>query len=57
MSKRVLGPVLVVGMILTIVVMDLVFFRGSEWFWERLVANVAVVAVVGGLYVRFVGRP
>ena len=49
---RGLAPaVFVVVAIITIVGIDVAFFRGR--FWERLMANVGVVLLLGAFYLRF----
>ncbi len=40
-------------MVAVIVGVDLLFFRGKTWFWERLAANVGIVLVFGAFYFRF----
>ncbi len=35
---------------------DVLLFRGQEWTWERLAANVGIVLVFGAFYFRFIGR-
>ena len=40
-------------MVVVIVGVDLLFFRGRTWFWERLAANVGIVLVFGAFYFRF----
>ena len=44
-----------VVMIVVIVGMDLLFFRGR--FWERLAANVGIVLVFAAFYFRFLKHP
>lgn len=44
-----------VVMIVVIVGMDILFFRGR--FWERLAANVGIVLVFAAFYFRFLKRP
>jgi hypothetical protein len=38
-------------MVITIVGLDIAFFRGR--FWERLTANIGLVMVFGAFYFRF----
>ncbi len=45
----------VLGLIVVVVGVDVLFFRGH--FWERLMVNVGIVLVFGAFYSRFVGRP
>lgn len=42
----------VIAMVAVVVVVDVLFFRGSH-FWERLAANVGIVLVFGAFYFRF----
>ncbi|WP_168734963.1 hypothetical protein [Deinococcus sp. KSM4-11] len=42
---------LVIAMVLVIVGMDLLFFRGQ--FWARLLANIGTVLVFLAFYLRF----
>jgi hypothetical protein len=51
MSKQIAAALYVVVMIVVIVGMDFVFFRGR--FWERLIANIGVVLVFAAFYLRF----
>ncbi len=41
----------VVAMVVVVVGVDVLFFRGH--FWERLAVNVGIVLVFGGFYFRF----
>jgi len=41
------------AMVAVVVGMDLLFFRGKTWFWERLAANVGIVLLFGAFYFRF----
>lgn len=43
----------VLAMVIVIVGVDILLFRGREWFWERLASNVAVVLLFGAFYFRF----
>lgn len=56
MGRQVAALLFVVAMAAIIVGVDLCFFRGRVWFWERLAANVGVVLVFTAFYFRFVGR-
>jgi hypothetical protein len=42
----------VLALVVVVVTMDIIFFRGQ--FWERLAANVGIVLIFGALYFRFV---
>ena len=42
-------------MVVVIVGVDLLFFRGKTWTWERLAANVGLVLLFGAFYFRFPG--
>ena len=49
------GVVLYVLALVTVVVgVDVLFFR--HHFWERLIANIGIVLVFAGFYVRFLKR-
>ena len=41
------------GMVAVVVSVDVLFFRGGSWFWERLGANVGIVLLFGAFYFRF----
>jgi len=43
------------AMVAVVVGVDLLFFRGKTWFWERLAANVGIVLLFGAFYFRFPG--
>ncbi len=45
-----------IAMVITVVAVDLLFFRDKQWFWERLAANVGIVLVFGAFYFRFAVR-
>lgn len=45
----------VVAMAATIVAVDLLFFRTR--FWERLIANIGIVALFAAFYLRFLKGP
>jgi hypothetical protein len=40
-------------MVAVIVGVDVLFFRGRTWFWERLATNVGIVRVFGAFYLGF----
>jgi len=42
-------------MVAVVVTVDLLFFRGTSWFWERLAAKVGIVLLFGAFYLRFLG--
>jgi uncharacterized membrane protein len=46
----------VLAMVAVVVGVDLLFFRGKTWFWERLAANVGIVLLFGAFFFRFPGR-
>jgi hypothetical protein len=47
----------VAAMVAVIVGVDLIFFRGRLWLWERLMANVGIVLVFLAFYFRFLRGP
>ena len=51
MSKPASNILLIVAMIVVIVGIDLLFFRGR--FWPRLIANVGIVLVFIAFYLRY----
>jgi uncharacterized membrane protein len=54
MGTRVSIVLYVIAMVVVVVVLDVLFFRGH--FWPRLLCNVGVVLVFGAFYLRFVRR-
>lgn len=58
--RRIRNPVIVVpfalAMVAVVVGVDVLFFRGKTWFWERLAANVGIVLLFGAFYFRLLGR-
>ena len=44
------------AMVAVVVGVDVVFFRGGAWAWERLAANVGIVLVFGAFYFRFLAH-
>jgi hypothetical protein len=56
MSNRATGALPALVMVILVVGVDLLFFRGRSWFWERLAANVGIVVLFGAFYFRFLGR-
>ncbi len=45
----------VMAMVVVIVSVDILVFRGR--FWERLLSNIGIVCVFGAFYLRFLQRP
>lgn len=52
MSDRAKGGLFALVMVVVIVSVDLLFFRGKDMTWERLAANVAIVAVAAVIYLK-----
>ena len=52
MSKNSVTVIYLIAMVLTVVVMDILFFRHR--FWERLIANIGAVLVYLAFYLAFV---
>lgn len=50
-SKRLTIPVFVLTLVLVVVAVDVLFFRSHPW--ERLMANIGIVLVLGAFYLRF----
>jgi hypothetical protein len=50
-----MGVIFALVIIVVVVSVDLLFFKGKEWTWERLAANVGIVLLVGAFYFRFPG--
>jgi len=57
MGTPAIGVLCALVMVAVVVSVDIVFFRASTWFWERLAANVGIVLLFGAFYFRFPGRP
>jgi hypothetical protein len=55
MGSRAAIAIYVVAMVIVIVGVDILFFRGR--FWERLASNVGIVLIFGAFYFRFFKRP
>jgi hypothetical protein len=53
MGNPAIGVLYGLVMVAVVVTVDLLFFRGQAWFWERLAANVGIVLVFGAFYFRF----
>ena len=51
MSRQVVAVLYVAAMVVTIVGLDIVFFRNQ--FWERLALNIGIVLVFAAFYFRF----
>jgi hypothetical protein len=54
MGTPAIRVVLALAIVVVVVSVDVLFFRGGSWFWERLAANVGVVLVFGAFYFKFV---
>ena len=52
---RLVAALFALVMVVVIVGVDLLFFRGKAWTWERLAANVGLVLLFGAFYFRFLG--
>ena len=50
-NSKMLLAVCIAAMVAVIIVVDVLFFK--EHFWERLMANVGIVLVVGAFCLRF----
>ena len=55
MGSKVAVVLYVIAMVVVIVGVDILVFRGR--FWERLMSNVGIVLVFGAFYLRFLKRP
>ena len=55
MSKNISITLVVVAMIVTIVAIDVLFFRNL--FWERLMVNIGIVLVFAAFSLRFIKHP
>jgi len=55
MGKLATGALYAAAMVVTVVAVDLLFFR--HHFGERLAANVGIVLVFAAFYWRFLKRP
>jgi hypothetical protein len=53
MGDTAISVVYVLAMVGVIVAVDLLFFSGHAWLWERLAVNVGIVLVFGAFYFRF----
>ena len=54
MGRSVIVVLYVLGLVVTIVGVDIAFFR--DYFWARLAANIGLVLLFGAFYVRFAVR-
>jgi membrane protein implicated in regulation of membrane protease activity len=54
MSRRAAIVLYVLALVVVVVGVDILFFRHQ--FWERLIANVAIVVVFAAFYLRFLKR-
>jgi hypothetical protein len=55
MRNPAIGVPYALAMVAVVVGVDLLFFRGKAWSWERLAANVGIVLLFGAFYFRFSG--
>jgi hypothetical protein len=53
MGSPAIGVLYALVMVVVVVGVDLMFFRGQAWTWERLAANVGIVLLFGAFYFRF----
>jgi hypothetical protein len=53
MHNPAIGVPYALVMVAVVVTVDVLFFRGRSWFWERLASNVGIVFVFGAFYFRF----
>jgi hypothetical protein len=53
MRNPAIGVPYALTMAAVVVGVDLLFFRGRTWFWERLSSNVGIVLLFGAFYFRF----
>jgi len=54
MGRQTITALYVLVMAAIIIGVDVAFFRGR--FWERLLANIGVVAIFAAFYMRFIRR-
>ena len=54
-ANSAIGVLYALAMVPVVVGVDLLFFRGKTWLWERLAANVGIVLLFGAFYFRFPG--
>jgi hypothetical protein len=55
MGRQTTTALYIVLLIVTVVAVDVLFFRGQ--FWGRLAVNVGIILVFSGVYFRFLRRP
>ncbi len=55
MGNSATGVLYALAMVAVVVGVDLLFFRGKTWTWERLAANVGIVLLFGAFYFRYTG--
>ena len=55
MGNPAIGVLYALAMVAVVVGVDLLFFRGKTWSWERFAANVGIVLLFGAFYFRFPG--
>jgi hypothetical protein len=53
-SRPVAIVLLVVGIVVTVVAVDVLFFR--DHFWPRLMANIGIVLIFGAFALRYIKR-
>lgn len=56
MANPAIGVPYAIAMVAVVVGVDLLFFRGPSWFWQRLAANVGIVLLFGAFYLRFLSN-
>jgi uncharacterized protein YhhL (DUF1145 family) len=55
MSSKAGIAIYVIAMVVVIVGVDILVFRGR--FWERLLSNIGIVCIFGAFYLRLLKRP
>ncbi len=55
MGRQAAVVLYVLALVAVVVGVDVLFFRNH--FWRRLIANVGIVLVFAGFYLRFLKRP
>jgi hypothetical protein len=55
MGRQTTTVLYIVLLIVTVVAVDVLFFRNQ--FWERLTVNVGIILVFSAFYFRFLRRP
>lgn len=51
MSKTTINIIYVLAMIISVVIVDIVFFRNR--LWERLMANIGIILLYAAFYLAF----